>query len=225
MGQKVNPIGLRLGINRTWDSRWYAEKEYANFLQKDIQLRAYIMKHLKQAMVSQVVIERAGKSPRINIRAGRPGLVIGKKGADIENLKKKLSKIAGEEVFLNILEIRKPDIDAVLVAGNIANQLERRISFRRAMKKAVQSALRAGAEGIRVNCSGRLGGAEIARMEWYREGRVPLHTFRADIDYGVATAATTYGAIGIKVWIYKGEIMGHDAMAQDKKKSKDLVSR
>ncbi len=225
MGQKANPIGLRLGVNRTWDSRWYAERDYAKNLQQDIEIRRYIMKNLKQAMVSQVIIERAGKNPRINIRAGRPGVVIGKKGVDIENLKKKLSQIAGKEVFLNILEVRKPDIDAVLVAENIASQLERRVSFRRAMKKAVQSALRGGAEGIRINCSGRLGGAEIARMEWYREGRVPLHTLRADIEYGVATSFTTYGTIGIKVWIYKGEIMGHDAMAQDKKKSADLVSR
>lgn len=225
MGQKINPTSLRLGINRTWDSRWFAQKDYAKLLKQDIDLRAYIFKNLKQALVSQVIIERPAKKPKISIRAGRPGVIIGKKGSDIEKLKNALSKIAGDDVSLNILEVRKTDIDARLVAENIASQLERRVSYRRAVKKAMQSALRAGAEGVRINVSGRIGGAEIARMEWYREGRVPLHTLRADIDYGVATAYTTYGTCGVKVWIYKGEIMGHDAMAQDKKAAENLLNR
>mgnify|MGYP002525520787 FL=1 len=180
MGQKVNPIGLRLGINRTWDSRWYAESEYADLLHEDIRLRNYLKKRLAQAGVSKVVIERPAKKARISIHTARPGVVIGKKGADIERLRKELSKMTKSEVHLNIIEIRKPEIDAQLVAENIAQQLERRIGFRRAMKRAVQSAMRLGAQGIRINCGGRLGGAEIARTEWYREGRVPLHTLRAD---------------------------------------------
>jgi small subunit ribosomal protein S3 len=225
MGQKINPIGFRLGINRTWDSRWFADKDYATYLKQDIELRKFIFEKLKLASVAKVVIERPAKKPRITIHAARPGVVIGKKGADIEKLKEALSKIAGAEVSLNIMEIRKPELDSTLVAEGIAQQLERRIPFRRAMKKALQSALRLGAQGIRINCSGRLGGAEIARMEWYREGRVPLHTLRADIDYGTATAFTTYGTCGIKVWIYKGEIMAHDSMAQDKRASENLVSR
>jgi len=225
MGQKINPTGFRLGVNRTSDSRWFADKTYATLVHQDIALRKYIFEHLKQALVSQVIIERPTKKPKISIRAGRPGVVIGKKGTDIEKLKAALSKIAGDEVMLNIIEVRKPDMVARLVAENIASQLERRVSYRRAVKKAIQSAMRAGAEGIRVNVSGRIGGAEIARMEWYREGRVPLHTLRADIDYGVATAFTTYGTCGVKVWIYKGEIMAHDSMAQDKKVSENLQSR
>lgn len=205
MGQKVNANGLRLKINKTWDSRWFSEKDYATFLKQDLDMRAFIKKHLKQAMVSDVIIERPAKKPRITIHAARPGVIIGKKGSDIEKLKASLSKIAGDDVSLNIVEVRKPELDATLAAESIASQLERRVSFRRAMKKIVQSALRMGAEGIRVNVSGRLGGAEIARMEWYREGRVPLHTLRANVDYGTATAYTTYGTCGVKVWIYTGE--------------------
>ena len=197
MGQKVNPIGLRLGINRTWDSRWYADSEYADLLHEDIKLREYLKKRLAQAGVSKVVIERPAKKARITIHTARPGVVIGKKGADIERLRKELSKMTKSEVHLNIIEIRKPEIDAQLVAENIAQQLERRIGFRRAMKRAVQSAMRLGAQGIRINCGGRLGGAEIARTEWYREGPVPLHTLRADIDYGLIAANTTYGSCGV----------------------------
>jgi len=217
MGQKVNPIGLRLGINRTWDSRWFASKDYATLLHQDLRLRRYLRKRLAQAGVSRVVIERPAKRARVTIYTARPGVVIGKKGQDIEKLRKDLSDMTGTDVHLNIIEIRKPEIDANLVADNIAQQLSRRVAFRRAMKRAVQSAIRLGALGIRINCSGRLGGAEIARMEWYREGRVPLHTLRADIDYGEATAQTTYGACGVKVWVFKGEIMAHDPMAQDKR--------
>ena len=217
MGQKVNPIGLRLGINRTWDSRWFADDNYADLLHEDIKIREYLRKNLKQAGVSRIVVERPAKKARVTIHTARPGVVIGKKGADIEKLRGTLQKITGSEVHLNIVEIRKPEIDATLVADNIANQLERRVAFRRAMKRAVQSAMRLGAGGIRINCSGRLGGAEIARMEWYREGRVPLHTLRADVDYGEATANTTYGTCGVKVWVYKGEILAHDPMAQDKR--------
>jgi len=218
MGQKVNPIGLRLGINRTWDSRWYANTgEYGKLLHEDIKIRDYLKKELKQAAISKVVIERPHKKCRVTIHAARPGLIIGKKGADIEKLRKKLTEMTKSETHLNIVEVRKPEIDATLVADSIAQQLERRVAFRRAMKRAVQSAMRLGAEGIRINCSGRLGGAEIARLEWYREGRVPLHTLRADVDYGVGTAFTTYGTCGIKVWIFKGEILEHDPMAQDKR--------
>jgi small subunit ribosomal protein S3 len=217
MGNKVNPIGLRLGINRTWDSRWFAGKGYADLLHQDIKLRSYLTKRLRQAGVSRIVIERPAKRARITIYSARPGVVIGKKGSDIEKLRQDLSKMTGTDVALNIVEIRKPEIDAKLVAENIAQQLERRVAFRRAMKRAVQSAMRLGALGIRINCGGRLGGAEIARTEWYREGRVPLHTLRADIDYGEATGFTTYGACGVKVWVFKGEIMAHDPMAQDKR--------
>src|SRR5579872_2414808 len=216
MGQKVNPIGFRIGINRTWDSRWYAGREYANLLHQDLKLRDYLMGRLSQAGVGRVVVERAAKKARITIHSARPGVVIGKKGADIEKLRQELSVRTGSEVALNILEIRKPEIDAKLIAENIANQLERRVAFRRAMKRAVQSAMRLGALGIRINCGGRLGGAEIARMEWYREGRVPLHTMRADIDYGVAEAKTTYGIIGVKVWVFKGDILGKEKVILDK---------
>ena len=220
MGQKINPIGLRLGINRTWDSRWFANKgEYGKLLHEDIKIREMLMKQLKQAAVSKVVIERPHKKCRVTIYSGRPGVVIGKKGADIDKLRKKVSEMTNSEVFINIVEIRKPEIDARLVAESIAQQLERRVAFRRAMKRAVQAAMRLGAEGIRINCSGRLGGAEIARLEWYREGRVPLHTLRADVDYGTATAFTTYGTCGVKVWIFKGEILEHDPMAQDKRQA------
>lgn len=217
MGQKVNPIGFRLGINRTWDSRWYADKQYGELLHEDIKLREYLFSRLGQAGVSRIVVERPAKKARVTIHTARPGVVIGKKGADIEKLRVELSRMTGSEVHLNIVEIRKPEIDAKLVADNIAQQLERRVAFRRAMKRSVQSAMRLGAEGIRINCGGRLGGAEIARMEWYREGRVPLHTLRADVDYGTATARTTYGACGVKVWIFKGEVLAHDPMAQDKR--------
>ena len=217
MGQKVNPIGLRLGINRTWDSRWYADSDYADLLHEDLRLRNYLKKRLAQAGVSKIVIERPAKKAHITIHTARPGVVIGKKGADIERLRQELAKMTTSEVHLNIVEIRKPEIDAQLVAENIAQQLERRIGFRRAMKRAVQSAMRLGAQGIRINCGGRLGGAEIARTEWYREGRVPLHTLRADIDYGLTAAHTTYGTCGVKVWVFKGEIMEHDPMAQDKR--------
>jgi len=218
MGQKVNPIGLRLGINRTWDSRWYAgEGAYARLLHEDIRIRDFLRDRLRQAGVSKIVIERPAKKARVTIHTARPGVVIGKKGADIEKLRAELGKMSQAEVSLNIVEIRKPEIDATLIAENIAQQLERRVAFRRAMKRAVQSAMRLGALGIRINCSGRLGGAEIARMEWYREGRVPLHTLRADVDYGVATAFTTFGTCGVKVWVFKGEIMVHDPMVQDKR--------
>ncbi len=216
MGQKVNPIGLRLGINRTWDSRWYADKEYPKLLHQDIELRKFLMKRLKNAGVSRVIIERAAKKVVVTVHTARPGIIIGKKGADIETLRREIANKVDAEVSLNILEIRKPEIDAKLVAEGIANQLERRVSFRRAMKRAIPSAMRLGAEGIKVACGGRLAGADIARVEGYREGRVPLHTLRANIDYGVAEANTTYGIIGVKVWIYKGDVMEHDPMAQDK---------
>ena len=217
MGHKSNPIGLRLQINRTWDSRWYAEgRDYAKLLSEDVEIRKYIVESLPQAAISKVVIERPAKLCRISIYAARPGVIIGKKGADIEKLRTKLSKMTESEVKLNIVEIRKPEIDAKLVAQGIADQLIRRVAFRRAMKRAVQSALRLGAEGIKITCGGRLGGAEIARVEWYREGRVPLHTLRANIDYAEAEALTAYGIIGIKCWIFKGEIMAHDPTAQDR---------
>jgi len=217
MGHKVNPIGLRLGINRTWDSRWFAGKGYADLLHQDLKMRKFLRKRLQQAGVSRIVIERPAKSAKVTIYTARPGVVIGKKGGDIEKLRSELASMTETDVNLNIIEVRKPEIDANLIAENVAQQLSRRVAFRRAMKRAVQSAMRLGALGIRINCSGRLGGAEIARTEWYREGRVPLHTLRAEIDYGEATAQTTYGACGVKVWVFKGEIMAHDPMAQDKR--------
>ncbi len=218
MGQKINPISFRLGINRTWDSRWFANKgEYGELLHQDIKIREFIEKELKAASIAKVVIERPHKKCRITIHSARPGIIIGKKGADIEKLKQKIAKMTSSEVHLNIVEIRKPEMDATIVAQSIAQQLERRVAFRRAMKRAVQSAMRLGAGGIRINCGGRLGGAEIARMEWYREGRVPLHTMRADIDYGTAEAATAYGICGVKVWIFKGEILEHDPMASERR--------
>jgi small subunit ribosomal protein S3 len=218
MGHKVNPVSLRLGINRTWDSRWFAARQdYGKLLHEDIKMRAMLMDRLKAAGISRVVIERPHRKCRVTIYTARPGVIIGKKGADIEKLRQELIKMTTSDVHLNIVEIRKPEIDAKLIAENIAQQLERRVAFRRAMKRAVQSALRLGAGGIRINCAGRLGGAEIARTEWYREGRVPLHTLRADVDYGVATAQTAYGACGIKVWVFKGEILEHDPMAVDKR--------
>jgi small subunit ribosomal protein S3 len=218
MGQKINPTGFRLGINRTWDSRWYANTgEYGELLHEDIAIRKALFEELKQAAVSKIVIERPHKKCRITIHSARPGIVIGKKGADIEKLRKRLATMTKAETHINIVEVRKPETDSTLVAQSIAQQLERRIAFRRAMKRAVQSAMRLGAEGIRINCSGRLGGAEIARMEWYREGRVPLHTLRADIDYGTAEAHTAYGVCGVKVWIFKGEILEHDPMASERR--------
>ena len=218
MGQKVNPIGMRLQVNRTWDSRWFAEsKEYGNLLLEDLKMREFIFKEVKQAGVSRVIIERPHKKCRVTIHTARPGVIIGKKGADIETLRKKLANLTSSELHLNIVEVRKPELDAQLVAESITQQLERRVSFRRAMKRAVQNAMRMGALGIRVNVAGRLGGAEIARTEWYREGRVPLHTLRADIDYAHAEGLTAYGIIGIKVWIFKGEIMEHDPAARDRK--------
>lgn len=239
MGHKVNPVGLRLGINRTWDSRWFSDNDYARLLHEDLRLRAFLKNRLTQAEaskrggkglpeddprklvtsagISKVIIERPAKKARITIHCARPGVVIGKKGAGIESVRKALQKMAGSDVNLNIVEIRKPELDATLVAESIAQQLERRVAFRRAMKRALQNAMRLGALGIRINCAGRLGGAEIARTEWYREGRVPLHTLRADVDYGTAEARTTYGVCGIKVWVFKGEIMAHDPMAQDKR--------
>ncbi|MBU6449429.1 MAG: 30S ribosomal protein S3 [Rhodospirillales bacterium] len=225
MGHKINPIGLRLGITRTWDSRWYADKDYAKLLHDDIKLRNHLRGKLSQAGVSKVVIERPAKKPRVTIYAARPGVVIGKKGQDIDSLRKELSVMAKTDVSLNIMEIRKPEIDATLVAENIAQQLERRVAFRRAMKRAVQSAMRLGAQGIKITCSGRLGGAEIARVEWYREGRVPLHTLRADLDYGTSTAKTTYGTCGVKVWIFKGEILVQDPLAQDKRAAEQAPQR
>jgi small subunit ribosomal protein S3 len=218
MGQKVNPIGMRLGVNRTWESRWYARKgEYASLLHEDLKIRAMLVKTLRQAGISRVVIERPHKKCHVTIHSARPGVIIGKKGADIEKLRREIGKFTSSEVLLNIVEVRKPEIDAQLVAESVAQQLERRVGFRRAMKRAVQSAMRLGAGGIRINCAGRLGGAEIARTEWYREGRVPLHTLRADIDYGVAEAMTAYGICGVKIWIFKGEIMEHDPMARDRR--------
>ena len=218
MGQKVNPIGMRLQVNRTWDSRWYADtKDYGDLLLEDLRMREFIKKECAQAGVARVIIERPHKKCRVTIHTARPGVIIGKKGADIEVLRKKLAAMTTSELHLNIVEVRKPELDAQLVGESIAQQLERRVSFRRAMKRAVQNAMRMGAFGIRVNVAGRLGGAEIARTEWYREGRVPLHTLRADIDYSNVEAMTPYGIIGIKVWIFKGEIMEHDPQARDRK--------
>ena len=217
MGHKVNPIGLRLGINRTWDSRWFAGKGYADLLHQDLRMRKFLRKRLQQAGVSRIVIERPAKSAKVTIYTARPGVVIGKKGGDIEKLRSELSSMTETDVNLNIIEVRKPEIDANLIAENVAQQLSRRVAFRRAMKRAIQNAMRQGAQGVKIRVAGRLGGAEIARTEWYREGRVPLHTLRAEIDYGESTAQTTYGACGVKVWVFKGEIMAHDPMAQDKR--------
>ena len=217
MGQKVNPYGIRLGINKTWSSRWFSKNEYTKLLHQDLKIKNYVGKKLKNASISKINIERAAKKLRLSIFSSRPGIIIGKKGADIETLKNDLSKMSNLEVFLDIKEVRKPEVEAKLVAENIATQLEKRISFRRAMKKAVQSAMRLGAKGVKVVCSGRLGGAEIARTEKYHEGSVPLHTLRGDIDYSTAEAETTYGICGIKVWINKGEILSKDPYASEKK--------
>jgi len=207
LGQKVNPVSFRLGVIKTWDSRWYASADYAKLLHEDLKLRAFLKKRLYSSGVSKIEIERAANKAKINIFTARPGLIIGKKGSEVETLKKDLAKLTDTEIYLNIQEVRKPELDAQLVAENVAMQLERRIAFRRAMKKSVTSALKFGAKGIRITCSGRLGGAEMSRTEWYREGRVPLHTLRADIDYGFAEAKTTYGIIGVKVLIFKGEVL------------------
>jgi small subunit ribosomal protein S3 len=207
LGQKVHPIGFRLGVIKTWDSKWYAEADYAKYLHEDIAIRKFLKKRLYNSGVSKIEIERAANKVKINIHTARPGLIIGKKGSEVETIKKDLSSLTSKEIFINIHEVRKPELDAQLVAENVALQLERRIAFRRAMKKSVTSALKFGAKGIRITCSGRLGGAEMSRTEWYREGRVPLHTLRADIDYGFAEAMTTYGLIGVKVLIFKGEIL------------------
>ena len=218
MGNKTNPIGMRLQINRTWDSRWYADtKDYGDLLLEDLRIRDFIHEECKQAGIARVIIERPHKKCRVTIHTARPGVIIGKKGADIEVLRKKIASMTDSELHLNIVEVRKPELDAQLVGESIAQQLERRVSFRRAMKRAVQNAMRMGALGIRVNVAGRLGGAEIARTEWYREGRVPLHTLRADIDYAHVEATTAYGIIGIKTWIFKGEIMEHDPQARDRR--------
>ena len=210
MGQKVNPIGLRLGIVKTWDSRWYAGKNYADYILEDANIRKFIKKKLYHAGISRIEIERSAKRVRLRIYTARPGIVIGKKGAEIEQLKRELEKLISQEVMIDIQEVRKPEIDAQLVAENVSLQIERRVAFRRAMKRGVSSAMRFGAQGIKIICSGRLGGAEMARTEWYKEGRVPLHTLRADIDYGFTEAKTTYGLIGIKVFIFNGEILGKD---------------
>ena len=226
MGQKTNPLGFRLGVIKSWESRWFSEKDYAKLLQEDITIRKFLIKKLSSAGISKVVIERPAKLAKITIHTSRPGVIIGKKGSDIEKLKKDIGNITEGDVSINILEIKKPELDSQLVADNIAQQLERRVAFRRAMKRAVQSAMRLGALGIRVNCSGRLGGAEIARTEWYREGRVPLHTLRADIDYGVSRANTTYGICGVKVWIFKGEKFDKDINdIQKDKPSNDILKK
>ena len=216
MGQKVHPVGFRLGIIRTWESKWYAEKDYSGLLHEDLKLRDYLKKRLYHAGISKIEIERAASKAKVNIFAARPGIIIGKKGSEVETLKKDLAKLTDKEVFINIQEVRKPEIDAQLVAESVALQLERRVAFRRAMKKAVTQALKFGAEGIKIECSGRLGGAEMSRREWYREGRVPLHTLRADIDYGFAEAKTTYGIIGVKVLVFKGEILDRDLLQQNR---------
>lgn len=217
MGQKVNPVLIRLGIVQKWKSVWYADsKKYAAYLNSDIKIREYLKKKYATAAISRIQIERPANNARITIHAAKPGIILGKKGGDIDALRKELTQMMGIPVHVNIVEIKKADLDATLVAQNIAQQLERRIMFRRAMKRAVQSALKAGALGVKVFVSGRLGGAEIARSEWYREGRVPLHTFRADIDYGTARAQTTYGVIGVKVWIFKGEKLGKDSLSESR---------
>jgi small subunit ribosomal protein S3 len=207
LGQKVNPLGLRLNITRTWDSIWYADKEYSSYLLEDQKIRKFLKKRLNHAGLSKIVIERTGEKVRAKLFTARPGIVIGKKGTEIEILKKDLEALIGRKVTLDIQEVRRPEADAQLVAESIASQLERRVAFRRAMKKAVNSALRFGVQGIKISCSGRLGGAEMSRCEWVREGRVPLHTLRADVDYALAEANTTYGIIGVKVWIFKGEVL------------------
>jgi small subunit ribosomal protein S3 len=211
LGQKVHPIGLRLGLNKTWQSRWYAERNYADFLHEDLKIKEFVKKSFYHAGISRIEIERAAEKTTINVYTARPGILIGRRGAEVDQLKKKLQQLTDRDVHVNIFEVRKAEVDAQLVAENVALQLERRVAFRRAMKRSVTTAMRFGAEGIRISCAGRLGGAEMARTEWYREGRVPLHTLRADIDYGFTEARTTYGAIGVKVWIFKGEVHSHQS--------------
>ncbi|MBI5071184.1 MAG: 30S ribosomal protein S3 [Deltaproteobacteria bacterium] len=220
MGQKVHPIGFRLGVIRSWESKWYEEKNYAQWLHEDIKIREFVKEKLGQAGISRIEIERAANKVKINVHTARPGIVIGKRGAGIETIKKDLQALTENEVYLNVVEVRKAETDAQLVAENVAQQLERRIAFRRAMKKAVQTSLKFGAKGIRIACAGRLGGAEMARYEWYREGRVPLHTLRADIDYGFAEAKTTYGKIGVKVWIMRGEVLPASSAARQAKSAR-----
>jgi len=215
LGQKVHPTGFRLGVIKDWDSRWYAEKDYAKLLHEDIRIRDFIKGRLFNAGVSKIIIERTAKRARINIHAARPGIIIGKKGSEVEGLRREIQKMTEKDIFINIVEVRKPEVEAQLVAENIAGQLERRVAFRRALKRSVSSALRFGAEGIKVMVAGRLNGAEMSRREWYREGRVPLQTLRADIDYGFAEAKTTYGVIGVKVWIFKGMITGKEAAGDE----------
>lgn len=225
MGQKVHPIGFRLGISKDWSSKWFANsKDFADNLEQDLKVRKYLREKLKQSSVSKIQIERPARSAHITIHTARPGMVIGKKGEDIESLRKHLSEMMGVPITVNIEEIRKPELDAHLVAESVAQQLERRIMFRRAMKRTVTNAMRIGAKGIKINVGGRLNGAEIARSEWYREGRVPLHTLRADIDYGTAEANTTYGIIGIKVWIYKGEVFSAEEHPTDAGSGKAAVA-
>ena len=219
MGQKVNPLGLRLGINRTWDSNWYAEDKYSVFLENDLKIRKYIESNLKKAGLSKVIIERSSKKIIIAIHASRPGIIIGKKGSDIEKLRKELSKLSGSEINLNIVETKKPELDAKVVADNIAMQLENRAATKRVLKRAVQSALKLGAQGIRVSVGGRINGSEIARVEWFKEGRIPLHTLRAHIDYATSTAKTTYGTCGVKVWLYKGEKLSKEENINNNKKN------
>ncbi len=215
MGQKVNPIGLRLGIIKTWNSKWYAEKNYADLLHEDLKIRNFVKDKLSHAGISKVEIERAAEKTTVNIHTARPGIIIGRKGAEVDKLKKSLQALTGKQIQVNIYEVRRAELDAQLVAENIALQLERRVSFRRAMKRSVSSAMRLGAYGIKVSCSGRLDGSEMARTEWYREGRVPLHTLRADIDYGFSQALTTYGLIGVKVWIFKGEVLSRNNQSKE----------
>lgn len=224
MGQKVNPVGLRLKINKQWPSRWFADDDYADKLHEDLKIQKYLKKNLNSAGISKVIIERPTKKVNVSIHAARPGVVIGKKGADIDKIRKDLGKMLSDEVNINIIPVPKPELDAQLVADSVAMQLEKRASFRRTMKRAVQNAMRLGAEGIRINCGGRLGGAEIARMEWYREGRVPLHTLRADVDYAISRAETAYGSIGIKVWIFKGEIVGKQKTVPSEEQAVEAVA-
>ena len=225
MGQKSHPYGFRLGVIKTWKSKWYADKQYADWLHQDLKLKTEIRKRFANAGIADIEIERAANKVKVVIHTSRPGIIIGKRGAGVEDLKKQLQVHTDNELFVDIQEVRKAETNAVLVAENVAQQLERRVAFRRAMKRSVQSAMRLGALGIRINCSGRLGGAEIARIEWYREGRVPLHTLRAEIDFGTATAKTNYGTCGVKVWVFKGEILAHDPMAQDKRAMEQQPAR
>ena len=213
MGQKVHPVGFRIGVTRTWDSKWYAGRDYQRFLHEDLRIRRYLKEKLYHAGISQITIERAANKAKVYVHAAKPGIIIGKRASGLDALRNELQRMTSTEIFLNIIEVRKVETEAQLVAENIAAQLSKRVSFRRAMKKAIQQAQRASAQGVKVMCSGRLGGAEMSRTEWYREGRVPLHTLRANIDYGFAEAKTTYGVIGVKVWVFKGEVLPGDELA------------